>query len=72
MSALIPTEDAVMLERLRHDSASRGPSYTFHCAKCKQRKTITGRRKVAGAWCCGSCVGQAGAVSEPFSNKTTT
>lgn len=57
MSALIPSDDAVMLERLRHDRASKGPGYTFHCAACKQRKTITGRRKLAGRWCCATCAG---------------
>lgn len=53
---MIPSPDQVGNERVHNDCATRGPSYTFHCALCGERRGITGRRKLNGAWCCAGCV----------------
>jgi hypothetical protein len=53
---MIPSPDQVGKERSRGNCQSRGPGFTFHCAKCEQRRGIIGRKKINGAWCCAGCV----------------
>lgn len=53
---MIPSPDQVGKERARSECQSRGPSYTFHCAKCEQRKSITGSKNIGGKRCCAGCV----------------
>lgn len=45
-------------EREQQLNATRGPSFTFHCKKCRQRKSIYGRRKVGREWVYGTCVSE--------------
>lgn len=53
---MIPSPDQVGNERVRGECASRGPGFTFHCARCKQRHSITGSKNINGARCCAGCV----------------
>lgn len=56
---MIPSPDQVNSERVRGNSASRGPGFTFHCARCKQRHSITGSKNINGARCCSGCASEA-------------
>jgi hypothetical protein len=53
---MIPSPDQVGKERARGNCTSRGPGFTFHCAKCQQRKGLTGSKNIGRKRYCADCV----------------